>query len=153
VRSAGRRNVARITGTRTAAAAGHLLLLLLLEERLLELRLPRALARSVFGLLDLLPLLEAWARLDFPEEGDLDDEELRDAIACSFGGRTAVDSLMCGQLVNLGRPCTEPVGHAQCLRVGIALPVATHLLPMAPALAGRRRALTRLHRTLSSAAL
>ena len=64
-------------------------LLLPEEERLL---LPRALARSLwarlFCVLALPPLLAAWARLDFPEEdGDLEDEdeELRDAIACSFG--------------------------------------------------------------------
>jgi hypothetical protein len=68
------------------------LLLLLLGERLVELRLaeallpPRALARSLFWLLDLLALLDAWARLAFPgEEDDLEVEELRDAIACSFG--------------------------------------------------------------------
>ena len=66
------------------------MLLLLFEERLPELRLDEdrlALARSPFWVLDRPPLLEAWARLAFPEEGDLDEEEeeLRDAIACSFG--------------------------------------------------------------------
>ena len=52
------------------------------EERLL---LPRALARS---LIDLLLLLAAWARLERPADGeDLEaeeEEELRDAIACSL---------------------------------------------------------------------
>jgi hypothetical protein len=77
---------------------GHLLLLF--EERLLlppldeeDLLLPLALARSLwallFWLLALPPLLAACARLDLPEdEDDLEDEEeeeLRDAIACSFG--------------------------------------------------------------------
>lgn len=70
----------------------------LLEERLLlELRLPderlllpRALARSLWALVFLLlaraPLPEAWARLLLRPEDDLpdEDEELRDAIACSF---------------------------------------------------------------------
>ncbi|HEY0823623.1 MAG TPA: hypothetical protein VGD76_07540 [Ramlibacter sp.] len=81
-----------------ADAAGHLLF----EERLLALRLPAeddlllpplALARSLcallFWVLALPPLLAAWARLDFPEEADLEEdeeEELRDAIACSLVG-------------------------------------------------------------------
>ena len=76
-------------------------MLLLLLERLLELRpddeeerllLPLALARSLwallFWLLALPPLLAAWARLDLEDEDGLEDEEeeeLRDAIACSFG--------------------------------------------------------------------
>jgi hypothetical protein len=60
------------------------------DERLAELRLlPRALARSLcarlFWLLARAPLLEAWARLLLRPEDDLpDEEELRDAIACSF---------------------------------------------------------------------
>jgi hypothetical protein len=73
-------------------------LLLLLEERLLALRLaearlvPRAaLARSVFallvGVLALPALLAAWARPGFAGDDILDgeEEELRIAIACSFG--------------------------------------------------------------------
>jgi hypothetical protein len=74
-------------------------LLLLFEERLLPLldedRLPPlALARSLcallFWVLALPPLLAACARLIFPEEDeddlpDEEDEELRDAIACSCG--------------------------------------------------------------------
>ena len=74
-------------------------MLLLLEERLPELELllperlpPLALARSLcarlFWVLALPPLLAAWARLERPddEEDDLEEEEeLRDAIACSFG--------------------------------------------------------------------
>jgi hypothetical protein len=81
--------------SRVRARSGHLLLLLR-EERLLlpELRLPLALARSLCALLfcelALPPLLAAWARLILPADGedDLEDEEeeeLRDAIACSFG--------------------------------------------------------------------
>lgn len=77
-------------------ADGHLLLLL--DERLLALRLaearlvPRAaLARSVFallvGVLALPALLAAWARPGFAGDDILDgeEEELRIAIACSFG--------------------------------------------------------------------
>jgi hypothetical protein len=77
-------------------AGGHLLLLL--DERLLALRLaearlvPRAaLARSVFallvGVLALPALLAAWARPGFAGDDILDgeEEELRIAIACSFG--------------------------------------------------------------------
>jgi hypothetical protein len=73
-------------------------LLLVLEERLLPellLRLPerlppRALARSLcallFWVLALPPLLAAWARLERPDDGDLEEEEeLRDAMACSLG--------------------------------------------------------------------
>jgi hypothetical protein len=79
-------------------------LLLRLEERLLlpllpeDARLPllRALARSLWALLfcvlALPPLLAACPRLILPEEEDGDDlpdeeedEELRDAIACSIG--------------------------------------------------------------------
>ena len=76
---------------------------LLLLDFELELRdlllLPLALARSLcallFRVLALPPLLAAWARLDLPEddadafdEEDFDEDEedeLRDAIACSFG--------------------------------------------------------------------
>jgi hypothetical protein len=84
-------------------------LLLLVEERLLPellLRLPerlppRALARSLWALLfwvlALPPLLAAWARLERPDvddEGLEEEEELRDAIACSLGrwldGRQAI---------------------------------------------------------------
>ena len=77
---------------------GHLLLLLeerlLLPELLLPERLPAlALARSpcarLFWALALPPLLAAWARLLLlgDDEDDLEEgEELRDAIACSFGG-------------------------------------------------------------------
>jgi hypothetical protein len=69
-----------------------------LDERLLALRLaearlvPRAaLARSVFallvGVLALPALLAAWARPGFAGDDILDgeEEELRIAIACSFG--------------------------------------------------------------------
>jgi hypothetical protein len=84
-------------------------LLLLREERLVpllarlaEARLeplperlePRALARSLcawlFWLLAFAPLLAAWARLVRPDEGDAleddEEEELRDAMACSLVG-------------------------------------------------------------------
>lgn len=102
--------------------AGHLLLLL--EERLpeLELRLPDeerllplALARSLLPLLLLLLRpLEAVPRL-LPlllrEEPDLEDEEeLRDAMACSFGRLNERPSLHAATLPNLGRPEAEPVG-------------------------------------------
>jgi hypothetical protein len=100
-------------------------LLLLLEERLLpelELRLPErlllplALARSLWALLfwvlALPPLLAACARLDLPDdEEDLEEEEeLRDAIACSFGRLMTAAVAACGLLLNLGRPKAEPVG-------------------------------------------
>jgi hypothetical protein len=59
------------------------------EERLL----PRALARSLwarlFCVLARPPLLAAWARLERPDEDDLEEEEedeLRDAMACSLVG-------------------------------------------------------------------
>ena len=82
-------------------------MLLLLDERLLLelLRLPerlppRALARSLWALLfwvlALPPLLAAWARPErLGDDGDLEEEEeLRDAIACSLGrwldGRQAI---------------------------------------------------------------
>ena len=96
-------------------------LLLLLEERLLlpdlELLPPLALARSLcallFWVLALPPLLAACARLDFPaeDEDDLEEEEeLRDAIACSFGGCGKAAFPAAAQTVNLGRPGAEPVG-------------------------------------------
>jgi hypothetical protein len=87
-----------MTARRRCRRFGHLELLR--EERLLELRPlllperlpPLALARSLWALLfwvlALPPLLAAWARDIFPEEDDLEEdeeEELRDAIACSFG--------------------------------------------------------------------
>ena len=82
-------------------------MLLLLEERLLpellrlpERLVPRALARSLWALLfwvlALPPLLAAWARPErLGDDGDLEEEEeLRDAIACSLGrwldGRQAI---------------------------------------------------------------
>jgi hypothetical protein len=100
-------------------------LLLLLEERVLPelLRLPerlppRALARSLcallFWVLALPPLLAAWARLERPDDdGDLEEEEeLRDAMACSLGrwldGRHAVCA--CGHGINLGSPLAAGVG-------------------------------------------
>jgi hypothetical protein len=92
-------------------------LLLLLEERLLLLLLPLALARSLcarlFWVLALPPLLAAWARLDFPEDDDLleeEEEELRDAIACSLGRLNDRPSSCSGHAVNLGRPSTRTVG-------------------------------------------
>lgn len=68
----------------------ELLPLLLLAERLPPLALARSLCARLFFVLALPPLLAAWARLIFPEEDgdDLEEdeeEELRDAIACSFG--------------------------------------------------------------------
>lgn len=63
------------------------LLLLLEEERLPPLALARSLCALLFWLLALPPLLAACARLDLPEDAeDLeeDEDELRDAIACSL---------------------------------------------------------------------
>ena len=112
-------------------------MLLLLDERLLLelLRLPerlppRALARSLWALLfwvlALPPLLAAWARLERPddEEDDLEEEEeLRDAIACSLGrwldGRTAFVLRPRGQSRQVPRVDCR---YAQAVRVGIALP-------------------------------
>ena len=100
-------------------------LLLLLEERLLpellrlpERLVPRALARSLWALLfwvlALPPLLAACARLERPDDGeDLEEEEeeLRDAMACSLGrwldGRQAIT---CSHGVNLGRSPAAAVG-------------------------------------------
>jgi hypothetical protein len=59
-----------------------------LEERLPPLALARSLCARLFWVLALPPLLAAWARLLRPEDDDLEEdeeEELRDAIACSFG--------------------------------------------------------------------
>jgi hypothetical protein len=98
-------------------------LLLLLEERLLLLLPPLALARSLcallFWVLALPPLLAACARLDFPEDGeDFEDEEeeLRDAIACSLGRLHHDRPSQCfGHAVNLGRPAARTVGlHSPC---------------------------------------
>lgn len=110
---------------RTAAVSAAYLLLLredLLPE--LELRLPEgmlvpALARPLDDLpcaLALPPLLAAWARLDFPEEDDDDleepeGEELRDAMACSFGCMHHRPHMTSGgHLPTLGRPGADPVG-------------------------------------------
>ena len=64
----------------------RLLLELLLPERLLPLALARPLEERLCALA-LPPLLAAWARLILPDdEPDLEEEEeLRDAIACSLG--------------------------------------------------------------------
>lgn len=96
------------------------LLELLREERLVLLvlrRPPLALARSLcarlFWVLALPPLLAAWARVERLEDGDdlEEEEELRDAIACSFGQLVNGRTCSCGgPLVNLGRPSAEPVG-------------------------------------------
>jgi len=98
-------------------------LLLLREERLLdeELRPPLALARSLcaalFWVLALPPLLAACARLDFPEEeddldeddfGELEEEELRDAIACSLVDERAFGLTTPRPRVNRGRGAARP---------------------------------------------
>jgi hypothetical protein len=112
-------------------------LLLLLDERLLLLPalLPsaRSLCALLFCVLALPPLLAACARLIFPDEEedgleDAEEEELRDAIACSFEWNDCQ---------------SRQTGHGNCrrrqpFRVGIALPLAIHLLTM-PA-SGRRTA-------------
>ena len=88
---------------------------LLLEERLRldeeeERLLPLALARSLLPLLELRLLLrplEAVPRLLLllRDGEDLDEEEeLRDGMACSFGGYCYRDA------VNLGRPVARTVG-------------------------------------------
>jgi hypothetical protein len=97
-------------------------LLLLREERLLdeELRPPLALARSLcaalFWVLALPPLLAACARLDFPEEEDDleeddfgEEEELRDAIACSLMDERAV-----GLMTPRPRGQLRQAGRARC---------------------------------------
>ena len=105
-------------------------LLLLFEERLLLpalelplLLLPLALARSLCALLSwvlaLPPLLAAWARLILPADGDDDleeeEEELRDAMACSFDGLQKAAVAAAAQTPNLGRLRTEAVGvHSAC---------------------------------------
>lgn len=103
-------------------ARGGTHLLLLREERLLLVRLllerlpPLALARSLRPLLllrELLRPLDAVPRLLLRDVPDLEDEEeLRDAIACSFDrlDEQAVASAGFGPTVNLGRPRAEPVG-------------------------------------------
>jgi hypothetical protein len=68
----------------------RLLLLLPDDERLPLLALARSLCALLFCVLALPPLLAAWARVIFPEEEEDDleedgEEELRDAMACSFG--------------------------------------------------------------------
>lgn len=87
---------AGMTSLRPLGLRRHLALLL--EERLPEVELllrlpPLALARSLcarlFWVLALPPLLAAWARLERPDDAEDDleeEEELRDAIACSFDG-------------------------------------------------------------------
>jgi hypothetical protein len=84
------------------------------------LALARSLCALLLWLLALPPLLEAWARLDLPDEDedfeDEEEEELRDAIACSLG-RLHHDrpSPGFGHAVNLGRPCARTVGsHSPC---------------------------------------
>lgn len=86
---------------------------LLLEERLRldeeeERLLPLALARSLLPLLELRLLLrplDAVPRLLLRDGEDLDEEEeLRDGMACSFGGYCYRDA------VNLGRPVARTVG-------------------------------------------
>ena len=86
---------------------------LLLPERLPPLALARSLCARLFCVLALPPLLAAWARLERPddEEDDLEEEEeLRDAIACSLVGLQNGRCHCRGHLVNLGRPDAEPVG-------------------------------------------
>jgi hypothetical protein len=90
-------------------------LALRLPERLPPLALARSLWARLFWVLALPPLLAACARLDFPEEDDdleePEDEELRDAIACSFGWMHQRPHMTSGgHLLTLGRPCADPVG-------------------------------------------
>jgi hypothetical protein len=115
-------------GATGAASPAYLLLLredlppelelaLRLPERLPPLALARSLWARLFWVLALPPLLAACARLDFPEEDeDLEepeDEELRDAIACSFGWMHQRPHMTSGgHLLTLGRPCADPVGLA-----------------------------------------
>jgi hypothetical protein len=106
------------------------LLLLLLERLLLPLllpeRLPLALARPPDPLLLLLLLLRPLEALPLPllllallprDEDDLEEEEeLRDAIACSplvgyIEGRRSIDFCF-GHALNLGRRHTVTVGSA-----------------------------------------
>jgi hypothetical protein len=103
-------------------------LLLLFEERLLLL-LPLALARSLcarlFWVLALPPLLAAWARLDLPEDDDLEEEEeeeLRDAIACSLGRLNDRPSSLLRPRCQSRQTFRASCRFAQPLRVGIALP-------------------------------
>jgi hypothetical protein len=116
-------------------------LLLLREERLLELLL-RLLLPLALGLLlrvELEPLrlllllpLEAVPRLlplllreeDEPDFDEEEEEELRDAIACSFGGlmsrpSTSDAARPPGQSRQTRRGACR---YAHCFRVGIALP-------------------------------
>jgi hypothetical protein len=110
-----------MTPLRPTACRGHFDLLLeerlpapdlLAEERLPALALARSLWALLFCELALPPLLAACARLIFPE-GDEDlegEEELRDAIACSFGWLVNGRCSCCGRPVNLGRRNARPVG-------------------------------------------
>ena len=116
-------------------------MLLLREERLPELRLlPLALGLLLLRLeleeLRVLRPLEAVPRLEplllrEDEEPDLEDEEeLRDAIACSL---ICVDTTADrfghnGQSRQTWRGACR---YAQCFRVGIALPAAPHSLSSA----------------------
>ena len=85
---------------------------LLLEERLPPLALARSLCALLFWVLALPPLLAACARLIFPEEEDdlEEEEELRDAIACSLGWLVNGHCSCRGRPPNLGRRIAEPVG-------------------------------------------
>ena len=88
-------------------------LLLRLPERLLPLALARSLCARLFCVLALPPLLAAWARLERPEDdedGLEEEEELRDAIACSLVGLHRAACSCCGHPVNLGRRSAKPVG-------------------------------------------
>jgi hypothetical protein len=81
---------------------------------------PRALARSLCARLVWLlarpPLLDDGE--DFDEE---EEEELRDAIACSFAALNNRPSWVRPR-ANPGSPIAPPVGARQWLYVGIALP-------------------------------
>ena len=100
--------------------------MLLLREDLLpelELRLLPLALGLLLRLLLLLPL-EAEPRLLLEllrdeDEPDLEEEEeLRDAIACSFGrlkSRAVASAVVAATSVNLGRPAAQTVGmHSPC---------------------------------------
>jgi hypothetical protein len=106
---------------RPGARRGDRHLLLLLEERLpLELLPERLPPLAALARLLLLPelLLRPLEALPLPllllrDEPDLEDEELRDAIACSLGRwKMPPLPLAAATFVNLGRHCAQPVGFA-----------------------------------------